>query len=110
MEKINISLFLICLLVGVAHSKPTIGRKQAVDWCIAIANTPADKLQGFIDYACGVIDCSAILPGGPCYAPNNLLAHTDYALNQFYKSRGTCNADIGAIITIDPSYGNCKFS
>ncbi|XP_012844508.1 PREDICTED: glucan endo-1,3-beta-glucosidase 7-like [Erythranthe guttata] len=117
MEKINISLFLICFIVGVAHSEP-IGDKQADHWCIARPKIPNEKLQAFIDYACGIIDCAAIQPGGPCYNPNpgldpgdnaQLLAHADYALNQFYRSKYVCNTDVGFLITFDPSYGNCKF-
>ncbi|EYU35388.1 hypothetical protein MIMGU_mgv1a018867mg, partial [Erythranthe guttata] len=58
-------------------------------WCIANTNSPAPspaKFQGFIDYACGVVDCSAIRPGGSCYNPNLLSKHASYALNLIYKS------------------------
>ncbi|EYU31396.1 hypothetical protein ABFS82_07G062000 [Erythranthe guttata] len=114
MEKINITLFLICLLVGVAHSKPIIGEKQALTWCIAQAKVPDYKFQAFLDYACGIIDCSAIQPGGPCSFSDaghsqQLQVRADYALNQYYKGKGTCNTDIGMIITFNPSHGNCIF-
>ncbi|KAL7105733.1 hypothetical protein ACP275_07G063100 [Erythranthe tilingii] len=108
MEKINISLFLIFFLVGVAHSK-SIGHKQVGNWCVAQANAPDDKMQGFLDYACGVTDCAAIQSGGPCYDANNIFTHVDYALNQVYKTKGTCNTEIGMIVTVDPSFGSCKF-
>ncbi|KAL9162027.1 hypothetical protein ABFS82_07G060800 [Erythranthe guttata] len=115
MDKINmLSLFLICCLFGAAYgyktnSKPS-GQKDIPDtWCIAKPNAPQDKLQGFINYACGEVDCGVVQPGGQCYDPNTVLSHASYVLDLIYIYRKSCNPDIGIITTVDPSYGDCKY-
>lgn len=72
------------------------------NWCMAQLGAPADKLQAFMDYSCGVNDCTAIQPGAPCFEPNNVVSHTSFALNQEYRRTGVCHLDIGAMTTIDP--------
>ncbi|KAL8027294.1 hypothetical protein ABFS82_14G079600 [Erythranthe guttata] len=116
MAKTNLSLFLLCCFLGLvscyATNSQPINVKQARPWCIANTNSPAPspaKFQGFIDYACGVVDCSAIRPGGSCYNPNLLSKHASYALNLIYKSRGVCNNEIGVITSFDPSYDGCIY-
>ncbi|KAL7124962.1 hypothetical protein ABFS83_14G083900 [Erythranthe nasuta] len=107
MDKISLSFFLLCCLlaIGCCHGKRP--------WCVADTNgppAPSDaQFQGFIDYACGIVDCSPIQPGGSCYNPNYLVRHADYALNLFYKSRGVCNTEIGTITSFDPSYTGCYY-
>ncbi|EYU35389.1 hypothetical protein MIMGU_mgv1a019976mg, partial [Erythranthe guttata] len=73
-------------------------------FCIANTNGNPDyeKFQGFIDYACGILDCSPIQPGGSCYFPNYLVKHTTWVLNLFYKTRGVCNREIGLITNVNP--------
>ncbi|KAL8048396.1 hypothetical protein ABFS82_07G061400 [Erythranthe guttata] len=114
MNKINVSLLLIscifCVVNGFQTNSAPIGRKQVKSYCIAQISTPEEKLQEFIDYACGVIDCSAIQPGGSCYYPIIIISHADYALNQIYRYKGSCDLSIAMIINIDPSYGSCKYS
>ncbi|KAK6159752.1 hypothetical protein DH2020_003133 [Rehmannia glutinosa] len=112
MEKNNILLFLLCCLLSVAyvsktHSKP-VGQKQANDWCIAQANAPSDKLQAFINYACGVVDCTAIQPGGTCFDPNTIVSHASYALNLVYKNGGTCNLDVITSTTFMPTLDDTR--
>ncbi|KZT76957.1 glucan endo-1,3-beta-glucosidase-like [Dorcoceras hygrometricum] len=75
------------------------------NWCVAQIGAPQDKLQGFIDYACGVVDCTAIQPGAPCFEPNNLVMHASFVLNQEYRRTGSCNLDIGVITVNNP----CNF-
>ncbi|KAL3629974.1 hypothetical protein CASFOL_026286 [Castilleja foliolosa] len=115
MEKSNLSLFFLCFILSVANAYATqdsnlIGRKQVNDWCIALANATTEQLQGFIDYACGVVDCAAIQPGAPCFNPDSVRSHASYTLNLvFKKPGGECNFEIANITITDPSYGDCKY-
>ncbi|KAL7105726.1 hypothetical protein ACP275_07G062600 [Erythranthe tilingii] len=113
MDKINIFLLLISCIFGVVYGHDTnstsIGQKQLVQWCIAQPSAPQEELQGFIDYSCGVVDCSAIQPGGSCYYPTMVVSHADYALNMLYRVKGSCNLYIAKIVTDDPSYGYCNY-
>ncbi|KZV31211.1 glycosyl hydrolase family 17 protein [Dorcoceras hygrometricum] len=74
----------------------------AKEWCVAETRAPTDKLQAFLDYSCGVINCSAIQPGAPCFEPNDVISHASYALNQEYRHTNVCRIDIGTFSTIDP--------
>ncbi|KAL3620694.1 hypothetical protein CASFOL_035606 [Castilleja foliolosa] len=114
MEKITLSLiFLGCLLSAtcVFATRPNyFDQKQAADWCVAQPNAPEDKLQAFIDYACGATDCTPIISGGSCFEPNTKQGHASWALDAVYKKAGgSCNTDIGTTTTTDPSYGDCKY-
>ncbi|KAL3620695.1 hypothetical protein CASFOL_035607 [Castilleja foliolosa] len=107
MAKINLSLFFLgCLLSAtcVFATRPNyFDQKQAADWCVAQPSAPEDKLQAFIDYACGVTDCGPISLGGPCYDPNTKQGHASWALDAVYKKDGgSCNTDIGNLTTTDP--------
>ncbi|KAI3448441.1 hypothetical protein Pfo_005106, partial [Paulownia fortunei] len=110
MEKNNLYLLIICCLLGAVYATDEttklFGQKQVNNWCIARLTAPPEKMQGFLDYACGLIDCGAIQLGGSCFDPDLLPSHANYALNFYYKSRGVCNPDIGSITTIDP----CNYS
>ncbi|GFP79387.1 glucan endo-1 3-beta-d-glucosidase [Phtheirospermum japonicum] len=76
---------------------------QANSWCVLQGNVPDERAQAFINYACGVVDCTAIQPGGPCFYPNSPASHASYALNLNYKKfRGSCNRDIAFVTTTDP--------
>ncbi|KAL8027296.1 hypothetical protein ABFS82_14G079400 [Erythranthe guttata] len=115
MAKISLSLFLLCCILGLvscyATNSQPIDVKQAGLYCVANTNgnPPYEKFQGFIDYACGILDCSPIRIGGSCYFPNILVKHTTWVLNLFYKSRGVCNTEIGLITSVNPSYPGCTF-
>ncbi|GFP79388.1 glucan endo-1 3-beta-d-glucosidase [Phtheirospermum japonicum] len=103
MEKFSFSLFLLCCLLSVAHSNQCIMQFKANSWCVLQGNVPDEKSQGYINYACGVVDCTAIQPGGPCYYPNSPATHASYALNLIYKKfRGSCDRDIAFVTTTDP--------
>ncbi|KAI3472321.1 hypothetical protein Pfo_030819, partial [Paulownia fortunei] len=90
--------FLVVVYAYDTNSK-SVGQKQVSNWCVALPDAPIDKLQGFINYGCAFVDCKAIQVGGPCFEPNTVLNHANYVLNLVYKNRGTCNLDIGTIIT-----------
>ncbi|KAL9162032.1 hypothetical protein ABFS82_07G061300 [Erythranthe guttata] len=114
MNKINVvSLFLFCCIFCVVYGSETSsklnGRKQATDWCISRPNAPQDKLQAFIEYGCGIVDCSVIQPGGPCYDPNTVVSHANYVLDLIYYVQDSCDPALGMITTVDPSYGDCKY-
>lgn len=52
--------------------------------------------QKAIDYACGNgADCRPILQNGPCFQPNTVKAHCDYAVNSYFQNKGqtadSCN-------------------
>lgn len=52
--------------------------------------------QRAIDYACGNgADCRPILQNGPCFQPNTVKAHCDYAVNSYFQNKGqtadSCN-------------------
>lgn len=59
-------------------------------------------MEAFIKYACGLVDCSIIRPGGACFDPPLIASNANYLLNYFYKYRHDCNQEIGTIRTIDP--------
>ncbi|KAG8369033.1 hypothetical protein BUALT_Bualt15G0108200 [Buddleja alternifolia] len=77
MEKNTICLFVICCILVVSYAYDTnskaIDQKQVSDWCISQEGAPDDKMQAFIDYACGVADCGPIHAGAPCIDPNTLM-------------------------------------
>lgn len=66
-------------------------------------------LQKTLDYACGNgADCNPIHQNGPCYNPNTVRAHCNYAVNSFFQKKGqaagTCDfASTASITTTDPS-------
>lgn len=81
-------------------------------WCVVAGGrkTNATELGSAVSYACGQGNgtCNAIQPGGPCYWPNTLAAHANYAFNsywqQFRKSGGTCYFNgLAAQTAKDPS-------
>ncbi|KZV47417.1 Glucan endo-1,3-beta-glucosidase [Dorcoceras hygrometricum] len=107
MAKSVLTFLLVHCLVGVAlSSRPDFDSQKAQswhnDWCVAQADAPIHKMQIFIDYACGITDCSSIQEGGQCFKPNNVYDHASFALNQDYRRSGICNADIGFKTTVDP--------
>ncbi|XP_073149218.1 glucan endo-1,3-beta-glucosidase-like [Henckelia pumila] len=115
MTKIVLTLFLAsCLIGAVLSSRPNFhsnsGQHLPKEWCVIQTGAPPPKMQGFIDYSCGVNDCKLIQPGAACFNPNNLYDHSSFALNQEYRRTGICNRDIGTKTTVDPSYGNCRYT
>ncbi|KAG8369034.1 hypothetical protein BUALT_Bualt15G0108400 [Buddleja alternifolia] len=113
MEKNNICLFVICCILVVTYAYDTnskaFDQKQAGDWCISQEGAPDDKMQAFMIYACGVAYCEPIQAGAPCFDPNTVKSHANYALDIIYRKNGDCNTGIGTKTTVDPSYGNCKY-
>ncbi|CAL0334827.1 unnamed protein product [Lupinus luteus] len=85
-------------------------------YCIAKDGADPKMLQAGIDWACGAgkVDCSPLLQGQPCYEPDNVIAHANYAFDTYYhqmgKSPESCDFnEMATISTTDPSHGSCVF-
>ncbi|KAK6139414.1 hypothetical protein DH2020_026839 [Rehmannia glutinosa] len=100
-------IFLFSFILSVAlcscSGDPTLRGKKYLDgWCVVNTGAPPDQLQAFLDYGCNEVDCSPILPGGACYEPNVLLAHSSWILDKFYREGGFCKEGLGYITPINP--------
>ncbi|KAI3866811.1 hypothetical protein MKW92_050396 [Papaver armeniacum] len=88
---------------------------KSKNWCVPKSSAEQDDLQNNIDYVCGLgVDCRPIQESGPCFFPDTVRAHAAYAMNMYYQAMGqnTYDCDFkhtGAVTTVDPSYGNCKY-
>nr|GLL22133.1 PLASMODESMATA CALLOSE-BINDING PROTEIN 3-like isoform X2 [Ipomoea trifida] len=97
----------LLLLAMAAHSSAT--------WCICKVGMSDSELQKTLDYACGNgADCNPIHQNGPCYNPNTVRAHCNYAVNSFFQKKGqaagTCDfSSTASITTTDPSITGCAF-
>ncbi|KAF2620861.1 hypothetical protein F2Q68_00040755 [Brassica cretica] len=65
-------------------------------YCLCKDGIGEKELQTAIDYACGsVADCNPIHDNGPCYQPNNIKSHCDWAVNSYFQKAaqvsGSCN-------------------
>lgn len=86
-------------------------------WCVAKNNAEDAALQSALDWACGSggADCGPIQQGGPCYDPADIQRTASYAFNDYFLKHGLtedgCNfSNAAALTSLNPSYGNCKFS
>ncbi|KAJ8433210.1 hypothetical protein Cgig2_023162 [Carnegiea gigantea] len=58
-------------------------------YCVCKDGISDTLLQKTIDYACGSgADCRPILQNGPCFQPNTVKAHCDYAANSYFQNKG----------------------
>ncbi|CAO2829975.1 unnamed protein product [Amaranthus hypochondriacus] len=85
-------------------------------YCIAKEGADPKMLQAGLDWACGPgkVDCSPLLQGEPCYEPDNVVSHANYAFDTYYHKMamapGTCYFNgVATITTSDPSHGSCIF-
>ncbi|XP_038906871.1 glucan endo-1,3-beta-glucosidase [Benincasa hispida] len=84
-------------------------------WCLPKTGADSEALQRNIDYVCGLgLDCGPIQENGPCFAPNTVRAHAAYVMNAYFQATegndSDCDFDqTGALTTVDPSYGKCKY-
>ncbi|GMJ08589.1 plasmodesmata callose-binding protein 5 [Hibiscus trionum] len=116
----NLFLTLIICLVSESLPRSTAqrgGGKVVTElWCVAKNNAEDAALQAALDWACGQggADCSPIQQGGPCYDPTDIQRTASYAFNDYYLKHGmtddACSfSNNAALISLNPSYGNCKF-
>ncbi|XP_074320841.1 glucan endo-1,3-beta-glucosidase 3-like [Silene latifolia] len=85
-------------------------------YCVAKEGADPKMIQAALDWACGPgkVDCSPLLQGQPCYEPDTVVAHANYAFDTYYHkmgmSSGTCYFDgVATVSTTDPSHGPCTF-
>lgn len=80
-------------------------------WCVCKDGSET-ILQKTLDYACGAgADCNPIKQNGPCFQPNTVKAHCNYAVNSYFQrkgqTQGSCEfAGTATVTASDPS----KFS
>ncbi|XP_073026077.1 major pollen allergen Ole e 10 [Primulina eburnea] len=109
-----VSLYFLLFSVSAFHMMRS-ARGQEKDWCVAKPSSEQVPLSNNIEYACSIVDCSAIQPGGACYLPNNLFNHASVAMNLYYQSRGRNSwncvfGGTGLRVITDPSYGSCSYN
>ncbi|CAF1919974.1 hypothetical protein Bca4012_052129 [Brassica carinata] len=79
---------------------------SSATYCLCRDGVGEKDLQTSIDYACGVLgDCNPIHEKGPCYQPNNVKGHCDWAVNSYFQRSGqlpgSCN--FSGIATTSPN-------
>ncbi|CAK9139250.1 unnamed protein product [Ilex paraguariensis] len=77
-------------------------------WCVPKPSTSDQALMDNINFACGIVNCSTIQEGGPCFNPSTLINHASVAMNIYYQQEGrhfwNCDfTESGLIVVTDPS-------
>ncbi|KAL3501503.1 hypothetical protein ACH5RR_035952 [Cinchona calisaya] len=99
------TVFIACLVLFLAMST---GHSDA-SYCECNTGVSDPKLQTNIDYACGSgADCSPILQNGPCYNPNTIKDHCNYAVNSYYQRKGQVagSCDFSGTATVSQTVPN----
>ncbi|XP_010425144.1 PREDICTED: PLASMODESMATA CALLOSE-BINDING PROTEIN 3-like isoform X2 [Camelina sativa] len=73
-----------------------LATSSSATYCLCRDGVGEKDLQTSIDYACGVLkDCTPIHDKGPCYQPNTVKSHCDWAVNTYFQRSGqipgSCN-------------------
>jgi len=77
-------------------------------WCVCKEGSDT-ILQKTLDYACGAgADCNPLHQNGPCFQPNTVRAHCNYAVNSYFQKKsqaqGSCDfAGTATVTASDPS-------
>ncbi|KAG8385324.1 hypothetical protein BUALT_Bualt03G0030900 [Buddleja alternifolia] len=108
---LHVLAFLLPILLIISGGILTPINGQATGqgaWCVTRPSTYEQELMENINFACGVVNCSMIQPGGACYYPNNMMNHASVAMNLYYQKQGRhyWNCDFnksGVIVVTDPS-------
>ncbi|CAN8277376.1 unnamed protein product, partial [Cochlearia groenlandica] len=101
---------LVVSLLLLAMAKHSCGT-----WCVCKTGFSDTVLQGTLDYACGNgADCNPTHQKAPCFNPDNVRSHCNYAVNSFFQKKKqspeACNFSGTATPTnTDPSYSGCTF-
>ncbi|KAL3631235.1 hypothetical protein CASFOL_024219 [Castilleja foliolosa] len=78
------AVFAVCFLLILSMA----GYSDA-NYCVCNTGQSDSVLQKNIDYACGAgADCAQIQQTGPCFNPNTVRDHCNYAVNSYYQRRG----------------------
>ncbi|XP_016563357.1 PLASMODESMATA CALLOSE-BINDING PROTEIN 3 isoform X3 [Capsicum annuum] len=99
-------VFALLLLAMAGHSNAA--------WC-ACKGLSDSVLQKTLDYACGAgADCNPIHQNGPCFNPNSVRAHCNFAVNSYFQKKGqaagSCDFSGTATVTAtDPSPAGCVY-
>ncbi|KAK4373252.1 hypothetical protein RND71_008636 [Anisodus tanguticus] len=91
-------LFLVLFLAITGHSSGL--------YCICKDGVSDQQLQKNIDYACGAgADCTPITQNGPCFNPDTIKDHCNYAVNSYYQRKGAAGAscDFSGTATTSPN-------
>lgn len=95
----NISFSLLTL-------NPFVKTAVGATWCVCKDGSDA-ILQKTLDYACGAgADCNPLHQNGPCFQPNTVRAHCNYAVNSYFQRKGQGSCDFAGTATVtasDPS-------
>ncbi|XP_015579101.1 glucan endo-1,3-beta-glucosidase isoform X1 [Ricinus communis] len=95
---------------------PASSDPEGKRWCLPKTGADTEALQRNIDYVCGLGAeyCEPIQDNGKCFLPNTVRAHAAFAMNAYYQANGRNAYDCdfeqtGAISSVDPSFGDCKY-
>ncbi|KAI5387322.1 PLASMODESMATA CALLOSE-BINDING PROTEIN 1 [Lathyrus oleraceus] len=94
-------IFFLLFLSLTAHSSGL--------YCVCKDGVSDKLLQTAIDYACGAgADCTPILQNGPCFQPNTVKDHCNYAVNSYYQNKGNVqgSCDFAGAATPTPTPPN----
>ncbi|KAK2406126.1 hypothetical protein P8452_68488 [Trifolium repens] len=95
---------------------PPPGDYKGKAWCVVAEGANKTAVVEALSFACsqGNQTCDSIQPGKPCFKPDSVVDHANYAFSsywaQFRHLGGTCNFNgLATQIAKDPSYGSCKY-
>ncbi|XP_019462053.1 PREDICTED: PLASMODESMATA CALLOSE-BINDING PROTEIN 3-like isoform X2 [Lupinus angustifolius] len=67
----------------------TLTGHSSANYCLCKDGVGEQALQKAIDYACGAgADCAPITQNGPCFQPNTIKDHCNYAVNSYFQRKG----------------------
>ncbi|KAJ8774702.1 hypothetical protein K2173_017148 [Erythroxylum novogranatense] len=94
-------MYLVLFLALAGHS--------SASYCVCKDGVSDQALQKSLDYACGAgADCTPIAQNGPCYNPNTVKDHCNWAVNSYYQKKGqvTGSCDFSGTATVSPNPPN----
>ncbi|CAI9096470.1 OLC1v1032627C1 [Oldenlandia corymbosa var. corymbosa] len=66
---------------------------SSADYCLCKDGLSTDAMQTNIDYACGNgANCNPILQNGPCFNPNTVKDHCNWAVNSYFQAKRSLGA------------------
>ncbi|KAG8475625.1 hypothetical protein CXB51_032626 [Gossypium anomalum] len=80
---------------------------SSANYCLCKDGVNEQALQKTLDYACGAgADCTPINQNGPCYNPNTVKDHCNYAVNSYFQKKGqaqgSCDFSGTATVSVNP--------